>query len=330
MGKIFNTFDQIIANPKFVKSVKKKEVITVEKIIMNNTKMLSQTASILQVEESSLNIFNVADNFNEGNTIEGVICTKSGHIYGALVIWKVNGKEVEPRRIYATPKLYYPFTTKGSAAIKFPKHKAVKIYEKLDGSNICQYFYKDNLGNYYTTYKTRLSPMLENKRRQQFVVLWKEMLAKYPEIEDIPTEMYDKFSFSYELYGNRNTHIVRYDTDLDVSPLFAINQADATIYTPDDNWFFGKKNTPVASLGEDADIVEIYEKMRYKAGAKSRKYGDYIIGKEGYIFYVLTSDDKWIMYKCKSELMENRKWVNNCIPKSIIIPTAWNALETVQ
>jgi len=298
--------------------------------MITNAKMLSQTASILQVEESTLDIFNVADNFNQGNTIEGVICTQSGYTYGALVIWKVNGREVEPQRIYCTPKLYYPFTTSGSAArkYKFPKHKAVKVYEKWDGSNICQYFYKDELGQYYTTYKTRLSAVLENKRRQAFVELWKEMLAKYPEIEDIPAEMYDKFSFSYELYGNRNLHVVRYETDLDVRPLFAINQADASIHTPDDNWVFGKNSAPVANLGEDADIVGLYEKMRYKARAESRKEGDYIVGNEGYVFYVLTSDDKWIMYKCKSDLVENRHWVSDCIPRSIIIPTVWNALET--
>lgn len=297
---------------------------------MTNAKMLSQTASILQVEEATLNIFNVADNFNEGNTIEGVICTQSGYTYGALVIWKVNGTEVEPQRIYCTPKLYYPFTINSSSTrkYKFPQYKAVKVYEKLDGSNICQYFYKDNLGQYYTTYKTRLNPVLENQRHQQFVELWKEMLVKYPEIEDIPAERYDKFSFSYELYGHRNLHLVRYETDLDVRPLFAINQTDASIHTPDDNSVFGKSYAPVLSLGEDTDIVGLYEKMRYKARANSRKEGDYIVGKEGYVFYVLTSDDKWNMYKCKSDLVENQHWVSDCIPRSIIIPTALNALET--
>ncbi|MEN8220279.1 MAG: hypothetical protein ABFS56_28795 [Pseudomonadota bacterium] len=47
--------------------------------MITNAKMLSQTASSLQVEESTLDIFNVADNFNKGNTIEGVICTQSGY-----------------------------------------------------------------------------------------------------------------------------------------------------------------------------------------------------------------------------------------------------------
>ncbi|MEN8220278.1 MAG: hypothetical protein ABFS56_28790 [Pseudomonadota bacterium] len=249
-----------------------------------------------------------------------------GYTYGTLVIWKVNGTEVEPQRIYCTPKLYYPFTTSGSAAIKykFPKHKAVRVYEKWDGSNICQYFYKDELGQYYTTYKTRLSAVLENKRRQPFVELWKEMLAKYPEIEDIPAEQNCMRNF----LSLMNFMVTKIFMWLGMRLLFAINQTDASIHTPDDNWGFGKNSAPVANLGEDADIVGLYEKMRYKARAESRKEGDYIVGNEGYVFYVLTSDDKWIMYKCKSDLPENRHWVSDCIPRSIINPTVWNALET--
>lgn len=292
--------------------------------------MMDKSASILQAYPSTLDAFSVKDNFNEGNTIEGVICNQSGHTYGAMVIWKVNGADVEPRRVYCTPKLYYPFVNGSLSGRKyrFPKYKAIRVYEKLDGTNICQFFYKDHSGTYYTTYKTRLNPMVENRKTKNFGDMWKEMLAEYPEIEAIPEELYDHFSFSYELYGNRNIHLVRYETDLDVRPIFAVNQADASIHTPDDKWGLRKDSEPVAIFGNDADIIRLYEKMRDKARSESRKEGDLIAGSEGYVFYVLTPDDKWVMYKCKSELVENRHWVSDQIPKSIIIPTVWNALET--
>jgi hypothetical protein len=297
---------------------------------MTNTEFIPKSATILGVYESTLAAFLTEDPFNNGNTLEGVICNQSGHTYGALIIWKVNGEAVEPRRIYCTPKLYYPFTDDSSfqRKYKFPRYKAVRVYEKLDGTNICQYFYKDAAGKYYTTYKTRLTPVVLNTRIKQFEDMWKTMLTKYPAIENIREELYDKFSFSYELYGNKNLHAVRYNTDLDVRPIFSISQADALINTPDDKFGFNKDAEPVASFGEKVDIVNLYEKMRYEARAKSRKEGDCIVGHEGYVFYVLTSDDKWVMYKCKSELVESRDWIGHSIPKSIIIPTVWNALET--
>ncbi len=297
--------------------------------MITTEKMLSESASILQAYRSTLEVFRVADNFNTGNILEGVICNQAGHTYGALVIWKVNGVEVDPRRVYCTPKLYYPFVSRSSGrAYKFPKYQAIKVYEKLDGTNVCQYFYKDGSGKYHTTYKTRLNPMVENRKTKNFGDMWKEMLTTYPEIEDIPEDLYDNFSFSYELYGNKNLHLIRYETDLDVRPIFAVNQADASIHTPDDSWGLKKDNMPVATFGSDVDIVSLYEKMREKAKSESRKAGDYIEDDEGYVFYVLTLDEKWLMYKCKSELVENRHWVRDQIPKSIIIPTVWNALET--
>lgn len=291
---------------------------------------ISESASVLGVYASTLAHFKTEDPFNEGNTLEGVICNRSGHTYGALVIWRVNGEDVLPQRIYCTPKLYYPFTDDSRVEIKykFPKHKEIRIYEKLDGTNICQYFYKDAAARYYITYKTRLTPVIRNTKARKHEDMWKEILEKSPEIEEVTRELYGKFSFSYELYGNRNRHMVRYNTALDVIPLFSVNQADASIAPPDEKWSFSKDAEPVLSCGKVQDIIRLYEKMRYRARSESKREGDYIVGSEGYVFYVLTQDDKWIMYKCKSDLVESRDWIDGHIPQSVIMPTVWNALET--
>lgn len=291
---------------------------------------ISESAYVLGVNASTLEHFDTEDPFNEGNRIEGVICSQSGQTYGALVIWMVNGKEVPLQRIYCTPKLYHPFPDASALERKyrFPKYKEVKVFEKLDGTNICQYFYKDATEKYYITYKTRLTPVIRNTKVRKHVDMWKDILKKYPEIEHPDRELHGRFSFSYELYGNRNLHLVRYETELDACPLFSVNQTDASIAPPDRWWSFGKNTEPVSECGKDGDIIGLYERMRYAARVGSKRDGDYIIGSEGYVFYVLNQNNTWVMYKCKSDLVESRDYTDGRIPQSVIIPTVWNALET--
>ncbi len=103
--------------------------------------------------------FTEIDPFNPQNEVFGYISRKSTEYYGALIITKVNGKELLPQLIMGTPKMHYPFDSRedGTRNYHFPIAKNIEIYEKLDGTNILAYFYSD--GEFrYLTYKTRLRP----------------------------------------------------------------------------------------------------------------------------------------------------------------------------
>ena len=90
--------------------------------------------------------FGVTDPFSKLR-LEGYLSLKPDYRYGALALLKVEGKEA-PQRILATPKLRYPFDRTG--AFHFPSVKQIDIYEKIDGTNIFVYQFKDGQGNIYT------------------------------------------------------------------------------------------------------------------------------------------------------------------------------------
>ncbi len=292
--------------------------------------LISQCAAKFNAPQNTLDRFSIKDPFNQGNTLEGIICRQSGSAYGALALSVVNGEDVPLQFIYCTPKLNYACSNNFvlTRKYKFPVHKKVQVYEKLDGTNICQYFYHDANGKYYTCYKTRLTPAIINTKGTKPLDLWRQMLVEYPEIDNISPEFYGKRSFCYELYGANNLHMIKYDNQLSAHPLFSVSQEDASVYPPESFWSMGKDIQPVAECGADEDLINFYQKMLYLARRRSKVDGDYLLGSEGYIFYVLDSDSQWQMFKCKSELVENRNLNDGIIPQSVIVPTIWNAMET--
>lgn len=92
--------------------------------------MITRAGELLDVKEDELISFSTTDSFNNDNLLEGFICRKSDHRYGALVIFKINDAETE-QIIWATPKLHYPFDKAG--VYQWPNVYQSEFYEKLDG-----------------------------------------------------------------------------------------------------------------------------------------------------------------------------------------------------
>jgi len=316
-----------------------------ERRMIDAATLLGAVASTMQ------NFDNVEDPFNQGNTLTGSLCRQGDFRYGALVITAVNGAAVPPQVIYGTTKLAYPFTTSSKGEEnrdyqRFPaKVISVHAYEKLDGTNILQYSYTDVLGRRYVTYKTRLSPVLQESRFGNFIALWKEMLEKYPEIDVNPIVRSGEYTCSYELYGARNHHTILYEDDLETRLLFAVRQEDAKLTTPADIMQnIGVPKLQILETCRNADdLLALYERLRLESNETNRKVnaqrddpkaeGDaYVIGTEGYVFYVLgtNKDDdlpKWYPFKCKPEMIEAMHWTTSSIPESIILPTIRNSFE---
>jgi len=263
----------------------------------------SDAATFLSVAETVLEEFSTIDPFNNNNALDGFICTQSDRRYGALLIWRVNGQETTPQAIYCTPKLHYPFDKFiDGRKYKWPKFRSVVVYEKLDGTNILCYSYTDASGNRYVTFKTRLTPVLKASKFGDFKALWDEILAAHPEVR-APREVFSgEYTFSYELYGYRNPHLILYDVALEAKFLFAVKQSDATVCLPGQFSWHPLNHVQEATANSKDDLVKLYETLREEAEAKNAKADDGTIrGTEGCVFYVFTDAGELLQYKMKPD-----------------------------
>jgi hypothetical protein len=292
--------------------------------------MLEQAAVILGCKLDVLQEFVDAKDEYNGNTLTGVLCQQGDHRYGALVIFKVNGKDVTPQRIYCTPKLHYPFGKDDELERHYhwPTIQRARVYEKLDGTNICAYSYADAMGERFVTFKTRLTPTLRASKWGDFKSMWDRMLAKYPRARCVAEVLAGSCALSFEMYGYQNPVLVHYDVDLDARLLFGIGRVDARISTPE-NFYLGMDCPMIQDVGSTAELTGAYEKLREEANKRNSKTEEgYIIGTEGFVFY--TWDGLiWQMWKCKPEMIESLHWTKGGISRNAILTTAKNALENV-
>ena len=104
---------------------------------------IDEAAEMLGVQPGLLQAFAVVDPFHDGLPLEGFLCHKTDYRYGAVVITRV-GEDPCPQLIHATPKLRYPFDRDGR--FRFPPIARAHVYEKLDGTNVLAYRYRDAAG----------------------------------------------------------------------------------------------------------------------------------------------------------------------------------------
>jgi hypothetical protein len=255
--------------------------------------------------------------------LRGFLCQKPDHRYGALVLTHVGAAEA-PQLILATPKLHYPFGKDGK--FHFPPLKKIYLYEKLDGTNVLAYRYRDGEGRWHFTYKLRLAPTLRNSRWGPFLDMWRELLQKHPTIPQL-VEAND-CHLSFELYGSRNTHLMVYDVDLAVVALFGVRR-DASIVPLFKLDLLGVPGAPlVGELIAGEDPVAKYAEIRAEMEKRNRPVeDDKLAGIEGTVWYVEEPDGRVSMWKCKPESVEEIHWAVG-INKKAVIATCWNFLET--
>jgi len=262
-----------------------------------------------------------------------------------LVLCEVNGRETEPQLIFSTPKLHYPFSKdQGARKYRFPKGiRRVEVYEKLDGTSVCAYGYRDADGNRFLTYKLRLNPIIGNGKFGPFLTMWQELLAERP---DLPAQLESArlgdLSVSFEMYGHRNIILVRYPVALDTRMLFATPQDGSGTIPPSDPRLAGL--APWALQAETvlecpADLTDFYNHKRAEADSKNTvfKVGDkvQIDGTEGYVFYIEDGNGQWHLYKAKPPSVETEHWQEgepsaHAIDESRIYPTVMNAFESCE
>lgn len=286
---------------------------------------LERACKALEVKPNELNEFEVDDPFND-NCLEGFVCRRGDHRYGALYISRVNGT---PRQqlVYATPKFPYPFDKNGM--FRFPRGvRLVEAYEKLDGTNVFAYKYTDWSGDVFVTYKTRLLPVLGESRFGPFLTYWREILERYPGIPGAVRD-YPGYGLSFELYGARNKHLLIYDVSLDATLLFGVKR-DMGLEPPA---ALPASAHPCPSpdrvlLRGKEELENYYRAMQAELEAQltsDEELGGYR-GAEGRVWYMAV-DGGWAAFKCKPETIEAIHWAAGGIRKQTIQATAYNVLE---
>jgi len=284
---------------------------------------LQEAERQLDVEAKWLQAFNVEDPFNSNKSLSGFLCQKPDHRYGALALTHVNGEEV-PQAIFATPKLHYPIGRDGS--FHFPPVKRILMYDKLDGTNVLAYRYRDAFGKSYVTYKLRLAPVLKNSKWGPFLDMWRELIEKHPAIPELAGK--NDCNVSFEMWGRRPPHLIVYDEPLAAAVLFGI-RADASVLPPDRLDLMGVSSARlVGQLGAGQDPVAKYAELRESMEKQNRPAeDDKISGTEGAVWYVETPKGSVSMWKCKPESVEDIHWAIG-INKDAVRATCWNYFET--
>ena len=284
---------------------------------------LATAVKLTGLDASYLQPFDTADPFNDNLPLRGFLSQRPDHRYGGLAITHV-GEVPAAQFIPATPKLRYPFGRDGS--FHFPRVKRVHLYEKLDGTNVLAYRYADGHGKLRLTYKLRLSPVLRNSRFGPFLDMWREILARHPNISKLAEA--NACSISFEMYGKRNAHLILYENDLDAAVLFGVD-AKFAIVAPCRLDLMGVPAAPLAcELSADADPVAKYANVRAEMEQRNHATDDEkLIGTEGMVWYFEDPTGLITMWKCKPESVEEIHWAAG-INKKAVIATCWNFLET--
>ena len=285
---------------------------------------LEQAVELLGVDAKFLQPFDTTDPFTDEVRLEGFLCQRPDHRYGALALLRVDGRHAT-QRIFATPKLHYPFGKDGR--FFFPPIQSAHLYEKLDGTNVLAYRYRDADDRWRLTYKLRLAPTLRNSKWGPFLDYWRELLARHPEVPALIEAVGCHVSF--EMYGARNAHLIAYETPLALAVLFGVRPADGAVVAP---FQFRVGGVPVAPLiGElraGEDPVARFQAVREEMERRNKPTADdKLSGTEGAVWYVTEPSGRVTMWKCKPESVEDIHWATG-INKAAVIATCWNALET--
>ena len=280
-----------------------------------------------KIAKKNVQAFAIEDTFNKNNLLEGYISASHGKSYGSMLITAINNEPTE-QWIFSTPKLNYPFDRNGN--YHFPKAQEIRIYDKLDGTNILAYSY-EHKGKRFLTYKLRRSPIVRNSEKfGPFKDMLLEMLDKEVGLNTPYKKLIEPYvlrkgvNLSFELWGARNTHLMLYTTPLEMSLLFKINQLNGDVIPINKDDPFPMPESLVIS--DKANYVQFYKWMQEEDDKKIEKTEMGMKGSEGKVWYMKLETGNWCMFKCKPHQVEDIHWAEG-LGKNIIRATALNVLE---
>lgn len=309
------TTDVLLAkHGQIFKEIESLRTSSLDKKAMNKFK--AKAASAFGAEAKFATTFERVDPFNEQNTIAGFINRKKGTMQGSLYITHVNGAQVSPQLIYGTPKLEYPYTDKSDKReYKDIEADRYMIAEKWNGMNVCFFKYKDAVGNEFITAKSKGAPTLSDSELGNFLTLTKRAMRCEDFEEQFTMLKKSKIqSMTFELCGELEPHLVKYDFDICLKPLF-LTRYHGAIKPIDGTTIDGVRS----DAGESwQDMCRRYQEEDLRENEWYRKdhnlphkyeYNHFIT--EGKVLYPLDAKGNLIdrtMYKIKPSDVEEVHW----------------------
>jgi len=247
---------------------------------------------------------------------------------GSLYITSINQEKLaEPILIYGTPKLIYPYKDYDDYTFDVPPCDQYFLTTKWNGMNVLVFKYEDASGNPYYSAKSKGLPFLGNTKYGNFldqtlIALGKGDSKNYKRIGPNIALLKDFTnneiqSITFELCGKNEPHLVAYDFDIALKPLF---------YTFNDG-------TIAPCLGKPCDLGPLkYNEKELETTCKNIQEGDFKANEdyrkknglekkyefahfitEGRVMYCLDAKGKLIkrtMYKIKPKDIEDVHWSN--------------------
>ena len=264
--------------------------------------------------------FNMQDPFNKSNHVSGIICREKGLMQGSLLITHVNGVVVKQQLIHGTPKLAYPYKARGSKEyMDIKDYKYVYFAEKWNGMNVLFYKYLDAENTVFVTGKSKGRPFLNDSPMGNFLSLTKEVLLNNDKTVQKITQLleyHEVSAVSAELCGKKEPHLVEYNFDIDLKPLFIItdNGAIRPVIMAEDNVNCFSAPFDAVTKCKQHQLEDFNSNLVYrKVMNLPHKYEYEHFAVEGKVMYLLDENCEVInrtLYKIKPSDVEEVHWQN--------------------
>eukprot|EP01080_Neovahlkampfia_damariscottae_P003008 gene3008-5018_t len=318
-----------------------------------NNKTQRKIFKILETDHKNATVFTKQDPFNPQNILSGYISrSEKGKMGGSFIITHINEEILEDfQLIYGTPKLSYPYQDFDNYEYKsFKGCENYYIMNKWNGMNVLFYKYFDKNGKGFISAKSKGTAFLANTEYGHFLNLSllsldKKLVAKkekensdglfrdqlgflIPKVDlfNSPPNFFIKKlandkniqSMSFELCGQKEPHLVHYNFDIKLQPLFyqTVNGEIAPIIEEiDKEYIYGPIEYDQEKLVKDCmecqkRDLEANEKYRKEKNLQHRYEHDHFIV-EGKVLYALDEKGfilKRTMYKIKPKDIEEVHW----------------------
>ncbi|KAF2068600.1 hypothetical protein CYY_010073 [Polysphondylium violaceum] len=275
---------------------------------------------------------------------------------GDFVIVKVNNVELDQYQlVHGVPKLK-PFSL--TAIQDLTIVGGYTLTNKWNGMNIQVFKYSDNAGNLYVTAKPRATAFVINDAKgvalDHVVKIFKRYYSNSGDQQDGATntttttsstfkDNQDRFptllaaladnqieSLVFELCGNQVPHIVKYDFDVDLKPLFTINtkgkispittndQQHVTLVKQQEEEKENQQDVYKQTLNETLEQIkeELYREnveFRKQNGLPENVFWLNHFAQEGRVLYIMDKDNKYLVdskliFSVKPKDTEKNHW----------------------
>lgn len=250
-----------------------------------------------------------------GISFAGFLCRQESDKFGLLAVTEQAGA---PRLelIYAMPKIDYPYVKQQDGSLRVvidvpPGTVDARFTHKLDGTAIIFYPLTGPDGEILEVVaRTRLQPVLTASRWGDWNALLDAALPDRSGVEAAVRR--ERAVLIFELWGNRNAHLIRYDEPLKLT-LHTARHLDGRLFPFPRVMALGEKYglevvESVAVLTPDAaGLVAAYAQVQAEMETRNRAAGEEVFVEEGVILALSTAQTA-LYLKCKPPSIEEIHW----------------------